>query len=125
LLVETTNPHLPSDWQKTILEALAALLQLPEDPDAGWRAKRPTTKAYKAAVDLVSEVPVRALPLPRVAPGRRGGIQFEWEKGSYALEIGILPNGTFEVLKVTPSSETESQASFTSARESIMWFARV
>jgi hypothetical protein len=114
-------------WQNTVLQALAQFLTLPEESSAEWRVMRPKPKAYKAAVSLISEVPasnILGLPLPRVAPNRQGGIQFEWEKGSYALEIGISPNGTFEVLKVTPSGEEEGHASFTKAREHLIWLSR-
>jgi hypothetical protein len=61
----------------------------------------------------------------RVAPDRQGGIQFEWEKGSYALEIAISPSGSFEILKATPTVEDEGHSSFNRVRESLIWFARV
>lgn len=116
-----------TQWQNTVLQALAQFLTLPEESDAEWRVKRPKPKAYNAAVSLISEVPAAntmSLPLPRVAPDRQGGIQFEWEKGSYGLEIGISPSGKFEILKVTPSGEEESHASFTKAREYLIWLSR-
>jgi hypothetical protein len=117
-----------AEWQTTVLQTLAKFLTLPEQSDAAWCVKRPTPKAYKAAVDLISEVPVSSLaslPIPRVAPDRQGGIQFEWEKGPYALEIGISPSGSYEVLKATPTSEEEGHLTFNKARESIVWLARV
>jgi hypothetical protein len=119
---------LASDWQSSILQSLAQFLELAENPDAQWRVKRPTTKAYRAAVDLISEVPpakFSALPLPRIAPDRQGGIQMEWEKGKYAVEISILPNGSIELLKITPSTEEESQCSFDRAKDTILWLSQV
>jgi len=103
---------------------LAKFLELPEPPTPGRRVKRPTAKAYKTAVDLVSGLSIDTLPLPRIAPDRQGGIQFEREKGSYALEVGISPNGRCEVLKVTPSREEEGRAPLSEVRESLIWFAR-
>jgi hypothetical protein len=117
-----------SEWQISILQTLAQFLNLAESPDAEWRVKRPTTKAYKAAVDLISEVPpskVSGLPLPRIAPDRQGGIQLEWEKGKYAIEISISPNGSFELLKTTPEDEEEGHCSFARARETILWLSQV
>lgn len=117
-----------AEWQTTVLQTLAGFLTLPEQGDAAWSVKRPTPKAYKAAVDLISEVPVSSLsslPIPRVAPDRQGGIQFEWEKGPYLLEIGVSPSGSYEGLKATPTSEEEGHLTFNKARESIVWFARV
>lgn len=113
-------------WQDRVLRALADLLVLPADADVEWRAIRPSIKAYKAAVDLISEVAASTatLPIPSIGPDREGGIQIEFEKGKYALEIAVLPNGGFEILKVTPSEQTENLATFSRAKESISWLAR-
>ncbi len=113
-------------WQDRVLRALAELLVLPVEADVEWRAIRPSIKAYKAAVDLISEIAgsTATLPIPTIGPDREGGIQIEFEKGNYALEIGVLPNGGFEILKVTPSEQTENLASFSRAKESISWLAR-
>ena len=116
------------NWQNTILQTLAQFLALPENAEAEWRVKRPTAKAYKAAVDLISEIPTSktlAIPLPRIAADRQGGIQFEWEKGKYAIEIAISPSGSFELLKVTPRDEEEGRCSLDRARETLLWFARI
>jgi hypothetical protein len=117
-----------TDWQNSILQTLAQFLSLPEDPEREWSVKRPTAKAYKAAVDLISEIPASktsAIPLPRVAPDRKGGIQLEWVKGKYAIEISISPAGSFELLKVTPRDEEEGRCSLDRARETILWFSRI
>lgn len=113
-------------WQDRVLRALAELLSLPAEADVEWRAIRPSIKAYKAAVDLISEVAsyTATLPIPTIGPDRDGGIQIEFAKGKYALEIGVLPTGGFEILKVTPSEQTENLASFSRAKESISWLAR-
>ena len=118
-----------SEWRNAVLKAIAQFLELPDPPEAEWRVRRPTPKAYKVAVDLISDFPQKrlaSLPLPRVAPDRQGGIEFEWEKGRYALEIAVMPNGAIELLKATPKNEDEEgRCSLERARDTILWFARV
>lgn len=111
------------EWQYAILQGLAEFLALPEAPEKPRLVKRPTLTAYKAAVALISEVPVKDLPPPRIAPDRQGGIQFEWEKGICAVEIGILPNGTYEVLKVAGDEEEEGRAGISRVHETLVWLA--
>lgn len=117
-----------TEWQNTILQTLARFLDLPEQTEETWRVKRPSAKAYRAAVDLISEIPASrtsSLPLPRVVPDRQGGIQLEWEKGRYAVEISISPNGSLELLKATSRDEEEGRCSLERARETILWLSRV
>ena len=86
-----------TEWQSKILRELAAFLTLPEKPPEDWSVRRPTASAYRAAVDLITEIKSADLPLPMVAPDRNGGIQLEWKQ--QGLEIGILPTGSHEYLR--------------------------
>jgi hypothetical protein len=116
-----------SEWQTTVLQALAEFLTI-EDTDTEWHVKRPTTKAYKTAVDLISQIPpakTSGLPLPRISPDRQGGIQFEWEKSRYAVEISVSPTGTMELLRVSPRDEEEGRCSLERAAETLLWLSRV
>jgi hypothetical protein len=114
-----------TNWQYEIFQDLAKLTDFPETPEAEWHVRRPTAQAYKAAVDLISIVPIGNAPRPRIAPDRRGGIQFEWEKGAFGLEIGVSPEGVFECLKVTADKEEEISGSANKARDLLLWFAKL
>ncbi len=61
--------------------------------------------------------------MPRIAPDRKGGIQFEWEKGEYELDVAVLPTGSFEYLRATQTTEEEGSAGFTKVRDLLHWFA--
>ena len=112
------------EWQSGALKRLAEFLSLPETPGEQWRVRRPTPSAYRAAVDLITTADVPNVPPPRVAPDREGGIQLEWEKGIYELEISVSPAGSFEFLKATGAESEEGLAGFDRARELISWLAR-
>ncbi len=94
-----------TEWQSKILRELAEFLTLPEKPPEEWSVRRPTASAYKAAADLITEIRAADLPLPMVAPDRDGGIQFEWKQKG--LEVGILPTGYYEYLRVKNAGSEE------------------
>ncbi len=50
-----------------------------------------------------------------VAPDRDGGIQFEWKQRG--LEIGILPTGSYEYLRLRRTETEEGPAGLYTARE--------
>lgn len=115
-----------AQWQSEVLQQLAQFLTLPEKPGAEWRVRRPTTSAYRAAVDLITDIAPNDLPRPRVAPDREGGIQFEWEKGPYSLEIGVTPTGAYEFLETKDGEpEEEGYVGVVRARELVAGLARV
>ena len=47
--------------------------------------------------------------LPFIGPIAGGGIQFEWDAGSRALEIALLPDGAIEYLAVENGREHEAR----------------
>jgi len=104
-----------TEWQSKILRELAEFLSLPEKPPEEWSVRRPTASAYRAAVDLITEIKAADLPLPMVAPDRDGGIQFEWKQRG--LEIGILPTGSYEYLRLKGTETEEGPAGLYTARE--------
>ncbi len=106
-----------TEWQSKILLEIAGFLSLPEDPQEDWRVKRPTASAYRAAVDLITEIKAADLPLPSVSPDREGGIQFEWKQKG--LEIGILPTGSYEYFRVKDTESEEGHAGLSKAREMV------
>ncbi len=106
-----------TEWQAKILLEIAGFLSLPEQPQEDWRVRRPTANAYRAAVDLITEIKAADLPLPKVSPDRDGGIQFEWtQKG---LEIGILPTGSYEYLRVKDTESEEGRVGLSKVREMV------
>jgi hypothetical protein len=115
--VNTVSDNTTTEWQSKILLQIAGFLSLPEKPQGEWRVKRPTASAYRAAVDLITEIKAPDLPLPKVSPDREGGIQFEWKQGG--LEIGILPTGAYEYLRVNDAESEEGHAGLSKAREMV------
>ena len=106
-----------TEWQAKILLEIAGFLNLPEKVQEDWRVRRPTASAYRAAVDLITKIKAVDLPLPKVSPDREGGIQFEWtQKG---LEIGILPTGSYEYLRVQDTESEEGYLGLSKAREMV------
>jgi hypothetical protein len=115
--VKAVSENATTEWQSKILVEIAGFLSLPEEPQEDWRARRPTASAYRAAVDLITQIKAATLPLPKVSPDREGGIQFEWtQKG---LEIGILPTGSYEYLRVTDAESEEGHVGLSKAREMV------
>lgn len=115
ILMSGMADNATTEWQSKILLEIAGFLNLPEEPQEDWRVKRPTASAYRAAVDLITEIKAADLPLPRVSSDREGGIQFEWKQRG--LEIGILPTGTYEYLRVKDTGSEEGHAGLSKARE--------
>jgi len=115
--VNTVSDNPTTEWQSKILLEIAGFLSLPEKPHEGWRVKRPTARAYRAAVDLITEIKAADLPLPKVSPDREGGIQFEWKQKG--LEIGILPTGSYEYLRVSDAESEEGHVGLSKAREMV------
>jgi hypothetical protein len=112
-------------WQAHVLRQLADFLVLPERSDFEWRVRKPTSSAYRAAVDLITDIQPAGIPQPRVAPDREGGIQFEWDKGKYSLEIGVTPSGAYEFLETKgPDAEEEGFIGIVGARELVMGLSR-
>jgi len=111
-----------TDWQSKILLELAFFMNgFPESTDVSWRVIRPTMNAYRAAVELVTGLDATYVPWPRIAPDREGGIQFEWD----TLEIGVLPTGSYEYLRVVGESKTqEGQITLSKAWQFIAALAR-
>ena len=112
-------------WRQRVLLDLAFFLNLPEAPEAGWQVRRPTMVAYKAAVNLITEVNVPELPLPRMAPDREGGVQFEWDFPDGSLEIEVSANGAYEALQADKTGRsTEGPVGISKARDLIASLAR-
>lgn len=115
------NANATTEWQSKILLEIAGFLNLPEKPQEDWRVKRPTASAYRAAVDLITEIKAAHLPLPKVSPDREGGIQFEWKQRG--LEIGILPTGSYEYLRVKDAQSDEGPVGLSTARQMVVSLA--
>jgi hypothetical protein len=119
--------HIPAtDWQSTIFQQLAKLMEIEEHADAPWRARRPTALAYKTAVSLISQLTEHDLPLPRIAPDREGGFQLEWEKGECAVEINVGPGGALELLRTKAGRDIDNgRVGVAAARNALARLARI
>jgi hypothetical protein len=76
-------------------------------------------------VSLIAGAGSLEVSVPRIAPDRRGGLQFEWEKGEYELDVAVSPTGSFEYLKATRTDEEEGHTGFIKVRDLLHWFATV
>ncbi len=81
--------------------------------------------ALAAASRALAVAAVENGPLPFIGPVAGGGIQFEWNAGSRALEITLLPDGSVEYLAVDNGQEREARVDReqdSTVRALVRWF---
>ncbi len=71
--VNTVSESATTEWQSKILRELAEFLTLPEKAPEEWNVRRPTASAYKAAVDLITEMRAADLSASNGRAGSRWG----------------------------------------------------
>lgn len=75
-----------------VFRRLEELAELSSDWD-GYGAQQLDRFALQRALDLVSWVLDRGLPVPQVFPLANGGIQVEWSVESLELDLELEPGG--------------------------------
>ena len=109
-----------SGQQKTVIQRLVELSQLPQDWDS-YNSPPPSAIATKVATEIVKMPFFDFLPSPLVSPVSGGGVQFEWEIGPRSLEIEILDTGVVQYLKSEHGEPVEDGPLLSGLRSIVMW----
>jgi hypothetical protein len=56
-----------------------------------------STEAKVSAAQLVGAIAERSVPSPTVGATPEGGIQFEWHRGGWDVEVEVRRNGAVEI----------------------------
>ncbi len=103
-------------WFNSILKRLSELLSLGENWN-GYGEKPIQENAVKKAIAVLDTVYQKG-PVPEVVPTPDGGVQLEWEKNGYEIEIEIPSVGPALILVVNSSGQDEE---ITSGENSEVW----
>lgn len=94
----TVDPTIPSprrvepDWIDAVNEVIDDLSKLKEDWDS-YRARPIQASAVQAAKRLLADSASLNTPRPKVGPTCLGGVQIEWHRKGYDVEIDVGPEG--------------------------------
>ncbi len=101
LVVVERDPSLqPVDWFDTALAELERIINLPTDWDGYGSEPIATETAVKALLLLTDLLGLSEAATPWVVPLSDGGIQLEWTRNGFVLEIQV------------PASDTEDPTAF-------------
>lgn len=84
---------LASDWLKRVLDQAVELLELRD----GWDGPRSRTVEPRVIEMLVVDVLPTIMPpgkhaiAPQLVPTREGGVQLEWHRGGWDVEVELSP----------------------------------
>jgi hypothetical protein len=96
-------------WKRETIQKIIACSSLPQNWDShGSRA--PGRAVVQTAIELVREIPVPTLPVPRVVPVSGGGYHLEWSVADRELEISIDARCRIEALRVEDGVPSEAEA---------------
>lgn len=112
-------------WLEPTLQKLAELLRLPPDWSS-YRAAPVRPELASALVRLLVEVMGDDTPPPTVVPTASGGVQAEWHRKGYDLEIEVLsPSRFWAYFEDLESGEVESEAVISDLRRLVDWIASI
>lgn len=97
-----------ADWQGSAMARLAVLLSLP----TGWdgHGGRPTTMgAATYAIDVLSRVMRSGVPAPSIVPLSYGGVQLEWHRMGWDIELEVPGPGRLHVLTRNIAADEEEE----------------
>lgn len=96
----------PASWLRDVGVRLDVIRKLPPNWD-NEGAEPINDRILDVASELLRPLRWSGVPVPRIAPVRGGGIQFEWRVYGRELEVEILPDGSVEYLRVDESGGAE------------------
>lgn len=86
------SPGRQIDWIRPVVNRLQASLALQPDWD-GYGSVPPSVDTLVAALEVLQHLMGPAVVVPAVAPTPTGGVQFEWHRGGWDIEVEVLPTG--------------------------------
>ena len=98
----------PPDWLSEAVERLLTLLRLP----VGWDGHRgnPTTVASASyALEVLGRIMRPGVPLPSIMPLSNGGVQLEWHRKGWDVEVEIVGGRKVDVFTHNLASGEEAE----------------
>jgi hypothetical protein len=93
------------------------LRHIPRNPKENWKAAQPSAEALRSAFAFVESIDQRDIPLPFIAPGSRGSVQFEWRVGNRELDVRFAKDGSAifcRMIDEAPMEDERPLGTFTS-----------
>jgi hypothetical protein len=117
--VVSGSQELP-DWVLPVLERLQDLAKL----GPNWSGEPSTIFGPSLAIKAVTEVlslvmPADGGPVPHVFPTIDGGLQFEWHRGGWDVELSLSPLGDAWVDASSVDGRDEWEGPFSDVREDL------
>ncbi len=78
-------------WAEAVVKKTCELLALPENWDS-YRGARVNQKAAQTSLEVLMALG-NAIATPKIVPTPGGGVQLEWRKDRFELEIEVTPVG--------------------------------
>lgn len=86
----------PASWLADVIRRMEAIAHYAANWD-GAGARPISTAAKRSAAQLVGAIAQPSLPSPTVGATPEGGIQFEWHRGGWDVEVEVRRSGALEI----------------------------
>lgn len=112
-------------WIEPVVQKLGELLQLPRNWSS-YRSEPVRAEIATALLQLLLEVMADETPPPAVVPTASGGLQAEWHRGGYDLEIEAFSPYRFEAhIEELETGKVQSLQVISDLRPLVEWIALV
>lgn len=119
------SPWNGPSWIEPVVHRLWELLQLPRNWSS-YRSEPVRPELATALLRLLLEVMADDTPPPAVVPTASGGLQAEWHRGGYDLELEVSSPYRFEAhLEEVETGRAESRQVISDLRPVVEWIALV
>lgn len=127
---EDSTASLDSPWAEPVwltptIEKISELLQLPPNWNS-YRAAPVRSELAAALVTLLAQIMGDDTPPPSVVPTASGGLQAEWHRKGYDLEIEVCsPSRFVAYFEEIETGKTESRSVVSDLRPLVEWINAV
>ncbi len=106
-------------WMRPLLDRLEAIVELPDDWD-GYGSPAPRVEALIRCLGVLQQFMQADMALPAVAPTTTGGIQFEWHRGGWDIEVEVFPDLVAVAWGKSVSGQEQFYGSIEDVREDLI-----